>query len=72
LSEESEKTGKMEIENNKTYFNFLEDIKKRVLSARISVARTINRNLVKLYWDIGRMIVEKPSRVGSLSAQSLI
>jgi predicted nuclease of restriction endonuclease-like (RecB) superfamily len=62
--DESEKTGKLEIENNKTYFNFLEDIKKRVLSARISAARTINRNLVELYWDIGRMIVEKQEKEG--------
>jgi hypothetical protein len=55
---------KMKIENNKTYFNFLEEIKKRVFSARISTAITINRNLVELYWDIGRMIVEKQENEG--------
>lgn len=54
----------MEIENNKTYLNFLEDIKKRVLSTRISAARAITRNLVELYWDIGRMIVEKQEKEG--------
>lgn len=54
----------MEVKNNKNYSNLLENIKKRVLSARISAARTINRNLVELYWDIGKMIVEKQREEG--------
>jgi len=54
----------MELFNNTTYINFLENVKSRVLSARISTARKINENLVKLYWDIGKMIVEKQMNEG--------
>ena len=50
--------------NNKIYLNFLEDIKERVVSARIASARTINRSLLELYWDIGKMIVEKQKEEG--------
>ena len=41
------------------YRQFIEELKGRVLSARISAARSINRDLILLYWDIGRGIVEK-------------
>ncbi len=41
------------------YRQFLEDLKARVVSARISAARAVNRELVLLYWDIGSKIVEK-------------
>jgi predicted nuclease of restriction endonuclease-like (RecB) superfamily len=54
----------MQIKKNKTYLNFLEDIKKRVTSAKIASAKTINRSLLELYWDIGKMIVEKQKEEG--------
>jgi len=41
------------------YVRFLSDLKKRILTARISAARAVNRDLILLYWDIGRAIVEK-------------
>ena len=41
------------------YVQFLSDLKKRILTARVSVARAVNRGLILLYWDIGRAIVEK-------------
>jgi predicted nuclease of restriction endonuclease-like (RecB) superfamily len=41
------------------YRRFIEDLKARVVSARISAARAINREGILLYWDIGRAIVEK-------------
>jgi predicted nuclease of restriction endonuclease-like (RecB) superfamily len=46
------------------YRNFIEDLKARVLSARISVARAVNADLILLYWDIGRGIVEKQKTLG--------
>lgn len=46
------------------YRRFIEDLKKRIVSARISAARAINRDLVLLYWDIGRGIVEKQRDLG--------
>ena len=54
----------MGIESSKGYAEFLADIKRRVISARISAARAINRDLIGLYWDIGRMIVEMQEKQG--------
>jgi hypothetical protein len=41
------------------YRQFIEDMKARVISARISAARAVNCDLILLYWDVGRGIVEK-------------
>jgi len=41
------------------YRQFVTDLKSRIVGARLSAARHVNRELVTLYWDIGRGIVEK-------------
>lgn len=41
------------------YRQFIEELKARVVSARISAARAITHEAILLYWDIGRGIVEK-------------
>ncbi len=46
------------------YRQFIEDLKERVISARISAARAVSRDLILLYWDIGRGIVEKQKIYG--------
>lgn len=46
------------------YRQFLAGVKNRVLDARIQAGRAINRELVLLYWDIGRGIVEKQRESG--------
>jgi hypothetical protein len=46
------------------YRRFIEDLKARVTAARISAARHVNRDLILLYWDIGRGIVEKQQMLG--------
>jgi len=46
------------------YRRFIEDLKARVISARISAARAVNRGGILLYWDIGRGIVEKQKTLG--------
>jgi hypothetical protein len=46
------------------YAAFLADVKHRILSARISAGRAVNRELILLYWDIGRGIVEKQQVAG--------
>ncbi len=46
------------------YRQFVEDLKSRVLSARISASRAVNCEQLLLYWDIGRGIVEKQSLHG--------
>ena len=46
------------------YRQFIEELKARVLSARISAARAITHEAILLYWDIGRGIVEKQKEHG--------
>lgn len=41
------------------YAAFVAGLKARIQSARLSAARAVNRELILLYWDIGRGIVEK-------------
>ena len=43
---------------------FLADLKARILHARTSAARAVNRELILLYWDIGRGIVQKQQVAG--------
>ena len=46
------------------YRQFIEGLKARVTAARISAARAVNRDLILLYWDIGRGIREKQQALG--------
>lgn len=46
------------------YRQFITDLKTRVVSARISAVRAVNRDLILLYWDIGLGIVEKQQTLG--------
>jgi hypothetical protein len=46
------------------YRRFVENLKARVATARLSAARRINHELILLYWDIGRGIVEKQKELG--------
>jgi predicted nuclease of restriction endonuclease-like (RecB) superfamily len=46
------------------YAAFLASLKERILQARTSAARAVNRDLILLYWDIGRGIVEKQQALG--------
>lgn len=47
-----------------TYAEFLAGIKQSIRSARIRASRTVNRELIDLYWDIGREIVGRQERHG--------
>ncbi len=46
------------------YAAFLTDLKARIQSARIAASRAVNRDLILLYWDIGRAILEKQTQYG--------
>ncbi len=50
------------------YPAFLAALKERILHARTTAARAVNRELVLFYWDIGQAIVEKQqtARMGRL------
>jgi predicted nuclease of restriction endonuclease-like (RecB) superfamily len=41
------------------YRRFIEDLKSRVMAARITAARHVNCDMILLYWDIGQAIDEK-------------
>jgi len=49
---------------NDDYTSWLGEVKKRIRSARLSVARSVNCELILLYWDIGQGIVEKQKTLG--------
>src|SRR5438876_2925307 len=46
------------------YAPFLTELKGRVASARLCAGRAVNRELILLYWDIGRGIAEKQQTLG--------
>jgi predicted nuclease of restriction endonuclease-like (RecB) superfamily len=41
------------------YQSLLVDVKQRIRSAQYDALRAVNKELIALYWDIGRMIVER-------------
>ncbi|HET7229665.1 MAG TPA: PDDEXK nuclease domain-containing protein [Longimicrobium sp.] len=46
------------------YGELLEDLKSRIRGAQVRAALALNRELIELYWDIGRTIVERQRREG--------
>src|SRR6266851_35467 len=46
------------------YAELLEDLKGRVRTAQLKAALSVNRERIRLYWDIGRLIVERQEREG--------
>lgn len=46
------------------YPAFLESLKNRVRQAQTKAMLSVNRELIQLYWDIGRDIVERQDREG--------
>jgi hypothetical protein len=46
------------------YGSFLEDLKERIHAARIKAALSANRELIALYWHIGKSIVERQESEG--------
>jgi predicted nuclease of restriction endonuclease-like (RecB) superfamily len=46
-------------QETRPYGELLQDIKSRILAAQHQALRSVNRELIGLYWDIGRMIVER-------------
>lgn len=44
---------------NKEYKIWIEDIKQKIRSSQLKAAVSVNEQLIMLYWDIGKSIVEK-------------
>lgn len=41
------------------YIEVLEEIKTRIRTAQIKASLSVNRELISLYWDIGKVIVQR-------------
>ena len=46
------------------YQRFVEDVKKRILKSQYEALKAVNKELINLYWDIGRMIVDRQKKLG--------
>src|ERR1700761_8267755 len=46
------------------YGAFLATLKERIVHARMAAARSVNREMILMYWDLGRGIVEKQRTAG--------
>ena len=44
---------------NQDYKDFLIDLKTRIRSAQIKAAHVVNRELIQLYWEMGKSIIER-------------
>jgi len=47
---------------NNVYKDFVKEIKEKVYKSQYEAMRQVNTSLIRLYWDIGRIIVEKQDR----------
>ena len=50
--------------NPQDYANFLHEIKKQIRDRQLQAMRSVNRELVELYWAIGEMIHQKQTALG--------
>jgi predicted nuclease of restriction endonuclease-like (RecB) superfamily len=46
------------------YNQLLANVKERIRSAQYAALKVVNTELVGLYWDLGRMIVERQNQAG--------
>ena len=52
------------IQNNQEFINFVKIIKDRILSVQYEILKKVNRELIDLYWSIGKDIVSKQKEHG--------
>lgn len=54
----------LDISNTPTYFNTLLTLKKEIAQARVRAHLSVNKELILLYWRIGREILERKQELG--------
>ena len=54
----------MKLANTKEYRAFIAEIKERIRASRYEALKSVNRELINLYWDIGKSIVEQQEKHG--------
>ncbi|MCK5522188.1 MAG: DUF1016 family protein [Thiomargarita sp.] len=52
------------LNQNNEYINFLTEVKERIHHSQYKALKSVNKELIQLYWDIGGMIVEKQQLLG--------
>ena len=51
-----------QISNNKAYNNWLIDLKTKIKQCQFKASLAVNSELILLYWDLGKQIVEKQTQ----------
>lgn len=46
------------------YLKFLDDVKNRIQYSRLRIATSVNKEMIQLYWWIGKQIIEKQEQLG--------
>ncbi len=46
------------------YMSFLDELKERIRAAQVKAVLSVSRELINLYWDIGKRIIEKQEETG--------
>ncbi|MCD5410120.1 MAG: DUF1016 N-terminal domain-containing protein, partial [Clostridiales bacterium] len=55
----------VDFENKRNdYIELLEVVKKQILSARIRASKVVNKELITLYWNLGKEITERQKTFG--------
>ena len=50
---------KNKILNSPEYIEFVREIKQRIYKSQYDAMKSVNRELIDLYWNLGKKIVEK-------------
>jgi hypothetical protein len=67
----------MDVNNNENtgivlYANLLSDIKTRIRLAQVKATLSANAEMIKMYWDIGRMIHKRQQQEGWSAAIRMV
>lgn len=52
------------LSKDRIYIDFVVDIKSRIKEAQYSALKSVNKELINLYWDLGKKIVEQQEKSG--------
>jgi len=53
-----------ELPDNQNYLDFFITVKERIRKSQYDALRAVNKELIQLYHDIGKLIIEKQDKLG--------
>ena len=53
-----------ELEFKEQYLGFYKNVKEKIIASKIKAVRSANKELIQLYWNIGKEIIEKQEKLG--------